>query len=40
MFNLPETSINFYEIGQLYDTLTVDRYLGRPLPSDFSEDDY
>ena len=27
-------------ISSLYDTLTVDRYLGRPMPDNFTEDDY
>lgn len=32
--------MNFSKVSSLYDTLTVDRYLGRPLPTGLSEDDY
>lgn len=38
MFNF--TTLNFSSILNLYDTLLVDRYLGRTLPSDFTEEDF
>lgn len=39
-FAIEPTSMNFSKISSLYDTLTVDRYLGRPLPQNITEDDY
>lgn len=39
-FGIEPTSMNFSKISSLYDTLTVDRYLGRPLPQNITEDDY
>lgn len=32
IFNIDSNSINFTKIANLYDTIRVDRYLGRPLP--------
>jgi len=33
--------MNFSKISSIYDTLTVDKYLGRPMPKyNFTEDDY
>jgi lysosomal acid phosphatase len=32
--------MDFQTNQRIYDTLTVDRYLGRPWPSNFSESDY
>lgn len=40
MFNIQPASMNFSKISSLYDTLTVDKYLGRPLPADLTDDDY
>ena len=39
-FEIEPTAMNFSKISSLYDTLTVDRYLGRPLPEKITEDDY
>jgi hypothetical protein len=39
-FGIEPTAMNFSKISSLYDTLTVDRYLGRPLPQNITEDDY
>jgi hypothetical protein len=39
-FGIEPTTMNFSKISSLYDTLTVDRYLGRPLPQNITEDDY
>ena len=33
VFNISLNSMNFSKISSLYDTLTVDRYLGRPFPA-------
>jgi hypothetical protein len=41
VFNLTLSSMNFSTLSSIYDTLTVDRYLGRPMPEfGFSENDY
>lgn len=40
IFNIAEASMNFSKISSLYDTLTVDKYLGRPMPTGFTDDDY
>jgi hypothetical protein len=43
IFNLTLTansSSTFATLNSLFDTLVVDRYMGRPLPPNFSEDDY
>jgi hypothetical protein len=32
VFNIPINSMNFSRVSSLYDTLTVDKYLGRPMP--------
>ncbi len=40
MFNINLSIMNFSRISSLYDTLTVDKYLGRPLPDDFTDADY
>ena len=39
MFNITRDSMNFSKLSSLYDTLSVDQYLGRPLPKDLSDDD-
>ena len=38
MFNF--TTLNFSAISGLYGTLEVDKYLGRPMPSNFTDSDY
>lgn len=38
IFNL--TSVNFQVLFLLHDALVVDKYLGKPMPPDFTEDDY
>jgi hypothetical protein len=38
MFNF--TALNFSSMVGLYDTLLVDKYLGRPLPATFTDADY
>lgn len=41
VFNITPSQMNFSKISSLYDTLTVDKYLGRPMPKEnFTEDDY
>lgn len=41
VFNIPLSAMNFSKITNLYDTLTVDDYLGRPFPTaNFTRDDY
>jgi hypothetical protein len=39
-FGIDTAAMNFSKISSLYDTLTVDKYLGRPMPKDFKDDDY
>lgn len=39
-FGIEPSAMNFSKISSLYDTLTVDKYLGRPMPKNFTEDDY
>ncbi len=38
-FKIDPVSMNFTKLASLYDTLQVDRYLGRQLPTDFSQPD-
>lgn len=41
VFNISMNSMNFSVLSSIYDTLTVDRFLGRPMPQqNFTEDDY
>ena len=41
VFNISASTMNLSKISSLYDTLTVDKYLGRPMPEyNFTEDDY
>jgi len=40
MFKIDLASMNFTKLASLYDTLQVDRYLGRKLPADFSQADF
>lgn len=39
-FGIEPAAMNFSKISSLYDTLTVDKYLGRPMPKDLTDDDY
>ena len=39
IFNIPLNEMDFQKNSYIYDTLTVDRYLGRPLPSNFYDAD-
>lgn len=39
IFKIDPNSMNFTKIVSLYDTIRADRYLGRPLPSEFSQSD-
>jgi hypothetical protein len=39
-FGIEPSAMNFSKISSLYDTLTVDKYLARPMPKDFTDDDY
>jgi hypothetical protein len=39
-FSIPTESMNFTKASSLYDTLTVDLFLGRPWPKNFTQDDY
>ena len=38
-FKIDASSMNFSKIASLYDTIKVDRYLGRSLPSEFDQKD-
>lgn len=38
-FKIDPASMNFTNLASLYDTVRVDRYLGRKLPVGFSSDD-
>lgn len=40
VFNISEKSMNFSTITSLYDTLTMDQFLGKPMPPDITEEDY
>jgi hypothetical protein len=41
VFNISMNNMNFSVLSSIYDTLTVDRFLGRPMPKqNFTEDDY
>lgn len=39
-FGLDSNSMNFTKVAALYDTVNVNRYLGKPLPSGFTQDDF
>jgi len=40
-FNVPSEKMDLQTISDLYDTLTVDKYLGRPMPANnFTDEDY
>jgi len=36
-FKIDESVMNFTKLASLYDTIRVDRYLGRPLPESFTQ---
>lgn len=38
MFNF--TVLNFTSLDLLHDTLVVDKYLGNPMPANFTDEDY
>jgi hypothetical protein len=38
-FGLDANSMNFTKVAALFDTINVDRYLGKSLPSGFTKDD-
>ena len=38
-FNLSIDEANVFGLFNLYDVIVCDRYLGRPMPPSFSEDD-
>lgn len=40
LFNLTLQESNVAGLAELYDTLVADNYLGRPLPSQLTDDDY
>jgi hypothetical protein len=39
-FGIDPAAMNFSKISSLYDTLTVDKYLGRNMPDNFTDNDY
>lgn len=40
MFNIEPAVMNISKVSDIYDTLTVDKFLGRPLPADLTDEDY
>ena len=40
VFNISATDLTFSRLTFIYDTLTVDKFLGRPIPDSISNDDY
>lgn len=40
IFNIPLADLSFSRITRIYDTLTVDKFLGRPIPDTITNDDY
>ncbi len=40
LFNLTILESNIHGLTDLYDTLAADNYLGRPLPSKLTTEDY
>lgn len=38
-FKIDPVSMNFTKLASLYDTIRVDRYLGRKLPAEFTQED-
>lgn len=40
IFNIPFDEFNFPKITQLSTNLIIDRYLGKPFPTVFTEEDY
>ena len=39
IFKIDPNAMNFTKLCSLYDTIRVDIYLGRPLPSEFTKED-
>lgn len=39
-FSIDAASMNFTNLAALYDSVTVDKYLGESLPSGYSSDDF
>lgn len=39
-FGMDSSSMNFTKLAALYDSLNVDKYLGKSLPSGFKEEDW
>lgn len=39
-FSIDSAAMNLSKLSSLYDTLTVDKYLARPLPANFTDEDY
>ena len=39
IFKIDTSAMNFTKLAALYDTIAVDRYLGRSLPSEFTSVD-
>lgn len=39
LFNLPSNA-TFQTVSDVYDVLHVDKYLGRPLPANFTQADF
>lgn len=39
IFNFSLTTASFYTMVRVMDVVNVDNYLGRPLPSNFTQDD-
>jgi hypothetical protein len=40
MFNFTVDNKSFLSLTRCYDAVSVDMYLGRPLPNGFTNDDY
>ena len=39
-FGMDPLSMNFTKLAALYDTVNVDKYLGKSLPSGFKDEDF
>jgi hypothetical protein len=39
-FSIDAATMNFTKLSALFDTINVDKYLGKPLPSQITQDDY
>jgi hypothetical protein len=40
VFGIEASSMNFTKLAALYDTLNVDKYLGKSIPSGLKEEDW